>query len=82
MNGTIRHHLKKVCSDLIKNLFRNLLKIWMSRISPACSSVEKGMKFYQKNKTIKLAEGFSLRKWVNNDPVLQQYFNKKKKKEK
>ena len=40
------------------------------------------MKFYQKNKTIKLAEGFSLRKWVNNDPVLQQYFNKKKKKEK
>ena len=34
------------------------------------------MEFYPNSKTIMLARGFNFEKWVTNDPVLQEYFNK------
>ena len=76
LNGTIRHHLKKFVESNQKFITKFIEDLYVDDTTSGCSSVDKEMKFYQKSKTIMLAGGINLRKWVTNDPVLQEYFNK------
>ena len=46
-----------------------------------CSSVDKGIEFYQKGRAIMSVGGFDLQNWVTNDRVLQEYFSKNENKE-
>ena len=76
LSGTIKHHLQKNVESDQKFITEFIEDFYVDNTTSGCSSVDKRMEFYQKNKTITLAGGFSLGKWVINGPVLQKYFNK------
>ena len=75
LNGTITDHLKMYVERDQNIITKFVEDLYVDDTTSRCSSVEKGMEFYQKSKTIILAAGFNLRKWVTNDPVLQEYFH-------
>ena len=59
LNCTIRHHLKKFLESDQKFIIKFIEDLYVYDTTSGCSSVEKGMEFYQKSKTIMLAGGFN-----------------------
>ena len=72
----IKHNFKKYVESDQKFITKFIEDLYINDITSGCSSVDKGMEFYQKSRTIMLAGGFNLQKCITNDPVLQKYFNK------
>ena len=55
LNGSVRHHLKNYVVSDQKFITKFIEDVYVGDTTSRCSSVEKGMEFYQKSKTIVLA---------------------------
>ena len=75
LNATVRHHLEKF-RDSERDFVERLVKdLYVDDSISGCFTVEEGVKFYEKSKSMLSAGGFCLRKWITNNNELQTFFD-------
>ena len=78
LNGTIRQHLEKYRDkypDIIKKLIEDL---YVDDTTTGCNSVEEGKEFFKVALDVMGDADLELRKWMSNDGLLQQFFERGK----